>query len=183
MHVEFRPARRVERLTDGGIRLEAVARGRIADREVVAVASSHAQRPEAAAHRLRHGAAIGDEPVAQLVPPERRALPAPEEEAAAGTAAAGIGIGTLELVHLRHDGRAVLAWLRPEEEETLATGPPGGAARAVQLLPELAEIASRGIGGRGGPVKRDKVGLHLGTPAPFRLGGNGQTQENYGCGP
>src|SRR5581483_5859895 len=117
MDVERSLARRVHRLADCRIGLEVAAIGRIADRKIIAVAAAHAERPVAAAHRLRDAAAIGLHLVTQLVAPGgcRRAPEAEEANAAAGSI-----IGALQLVDLGHDRRTVLGGLRPEKEKSLA---------------------------------------------------------------
>src|SRR5207247_999408 len=72
------------------------------------------------------------------------------------TKPAGIGEGLLELVHVRHDLRAVAARLRPEKEEIGATGTARGAPRAVELLAETIGVA--GIRGSLSPRPRQDLG-------------------------
>ena len=170
-----RPA--IHRLADRLVDLEARAAGREADREVVAVAGPHAERPVAAAGKLaaaaarrRHFAAVAEQDAAE--PVAFVAAVVGDDPAPAASRPPEVA---LKLVDAGHDRRAVLARLAEQHPPT--TGPLGVGLRGGELALDLRGIAATTAAARSAAGPKI-VGLDLAAEGRLRRGFAGKAYSH-----
>ena len=169
MDIEVGLGSAIHRFAHRLVDLEAGAAGRIADREIIAVASPHAEGPVAASahgHVVARGhvATVAEEDVAEPIAVGRRGTPA---EAHATTATLCLVVLALELAEPAHDRRAGFAGA--SEEEAAAAVLPRVVLCCHQFALDAANVAAASAAApAGGAVGRHIVRAH--RSAKGRLG-------------